>query len=78
LKKLRISIITTSLLGVVAFALFILERLALQDIWQAIEPDLSLEWSIVRLAFLPTVFFFISALVTAVLISKHLTKETTD
>ena len=75
MKKLRISITITSLLGVVAFALFVLERMALQDIWQAIEPDLTLEWSIVRLTFLPTVLFFISALVTAVLISKHLTEK---
>lgn len=59
--------VTTIGAGVVSFAAFVLERLALTDIFHG-EPDVRLEWTLVNAAFLPIVVFHILGL-TSVLIA---------
>ncbi len=59
------SIITFSLiLGVISFMGLIFSFLSLADIYQGLEPDLTLEWSIVRITFFPIVLFVPFALFT--------------
>lgn len=50
--------------GLLSTGLFILERLALTDIFHG-EPDLSLEWNVVSLTFLPILGFHVLSLVAS-------------
>lgn len=50
-------------LGAVSSIGIVLSWLALQDIFHAYEPDLSMEWSIVRVALLVSVAFHAASLV---------------
>ena len=74
MKRLKIAVRITWIIGIISFVLFVLERLALQDIWHG-EPDATLEWRIVLLSFLPILLFYISSLVTGVLLLKSTKPE---
>lgn len=49
-------------LGAISSTAILLSLLALQDISKAIEPDLSMEWSVVRTTFLIMIAFHVVAL----------------
>ena len=57
--------------GIVSLVFFIFGRLAMTDIYHG-EPDLSLEWGIVSLTFLPVLVFHLVAVWTGVVIWRHL------
>lgn len=50
-------------LGAISLAAIVASLLALQDIFHAIEPDLSLEWWVVRFAFSLIIAFHLVSLV---------------
>ena len=52
------------ILGILTLLSILFSHLALTDIYHQTEPDLGLEWSIVRLGYLLTFIFIIIALVT--------------
>jgi hypothetical protein len=57
-------IVFTTVLGVLAFLGLIFSFLSLQDIYQGLEPDLTMEWSIVRMTFFLFLLFVPIALFT--------------
>jgi len=63
-KTLKISATLAGLLGVLAALSILFSHLALTDIWHASEPDLSMEWNILRLNFLVEVLFLGAVFVT--------------
>ena len=56
----RLSII----LGVFTFFSLILSSLALVDIYHCVEPDLTLEWNMVRVSLVITLFFSVISIIT--------------
>lgn len=68
---MRKVLITTIAVGVLSFVAFVLERLALTDIFHG-EPDLQLEWTMVNAAFLPMALFHVFGLVSAVIAVRRL------
>lgn len=64
MKTLKISATLAGLLGVLAALSILFSHLALTDIWHASEPDLSMEWNILRLNFLVEVLFLGAVFVT--------------
>lgn len=54
---------------------FILGRLAMTDIFHG-EPDLSLEWNIVSLTFLPVLLFHIIAIVAGIVVLRNTRRQT--
>lgn len=58
------------LLGAASSIGIVLSWLALQDIFHAYEPDLSMEWSIVRVAFLVSIAFHATSLVALQRLNK--------
>ena len=56
----RLSII----LGVFTFFSLILSSLALVDIYHGVEPDLTLEWNMVRVSLVITLFFSVISIIT--------------
>jgi hypothetical protein len=71
MKHARKIFVATIAVGVLSFAVFVLERLALTDIFHG-EPDLSLEWAVVNGAFLPIVLYHVLGIVSLVLALKQL------
>lgn len=69
MKHTKVAVAVTWVLGIVSFVMFVLERLALQDIWHG-EADVTLEWSIVQLSFPVTLLFYVACFVTAILRAK--------
>jgi hypothetical protein len=57
MKSIKYLIGFAIILGIFAFLSLILSFLALQDIYQGLEPDLTTEWGIVRLNFLVSLLF---------------------
>ncbi len=53
-------------LGLITLVSLILSVLALSDIYQNIEPDLSLEWKVLRVSFLLVLMFIALASVTII------------
>ena len=62
MKKLRRLLMTTVVCGVLSLVAFIFGRLAMTDIYHG-EPDLTLEWNIVSISFLPVLIFHLLAIV---------------
>ena len=58
-QKVSILYITTIVLGIVSALFLFLDYLALSDIWQGKETDLTLEWTIVSISFIPLILFHI-------------------
>jgi hypothetical protein len=52
-------------LGVVSLGFFVLERLAMTDIFHG-EPNLTFEWNIVSISFLPILVFHLVSVVAAI------------
>ena len=71
MKRLKISAGITCGLGTISFVFFVLERMALQDIWHG-ESDPTLEWSMVFLSFPFILLFYVSVLVTCIFLFKSL------
>jgi len=65
-EKVRKIFLATIVLGLVSFAAFVLERLALTDIFHG-ETDLRFEWAIVHMALPPVVLFHLLGIASAVL-----------
>lgn len=55
---MRSIFIATIVVGVISLGTFVLERLALTDIFHG-EPDLHLEWKIVNVTLLPVALFHV-------------------
>ena len=68
---MRKLLITTIGVGVLSFAAFVLERLALTDIFHG-EPDVRLEWALVNAALLPVVLFHILGLTSVIIALRRL------
>ena len=60
---MRVSTLVTVILGVLSVAGLVLSHLALNDIAKAVEPDLSMEWNMVRIGFFIMVLFIGSVFV---------------
>ena len=58
--KIRRWALVTLGLGVLLIVSMLASHLALTDIWKGIEPNLSTEWSIVRVGFVFEVLFLLS------------------
>ena len=71
MKSVSRWLVASMIWGVISLLFFIVERLAMTDIFHG-EPDLSLEWSLVSLSFLPILLFHILALVAATLAWRQL------
>jgi hypothetical protein len=52
-------LLATVLMGLISFLFVIADYLALHDIWHDREPDLSGEWTVVTLSFIPFVLFHV-------------------
>jgi len=63
-------------LGVVSFGFFVLERLAMTDIFHG-EPDLGLEWNIVSISFLPILVFHLVSVVAAIMALRSVGRDAT-
>jgi hypothetical protein len=63
--------VATIVLGALSFVMFVLERLAIIDIFHG-ETDLRLEWNVVHLAFLPVLLFHVLGIVSAVIAVRRL------
>lgn len=72
MKRIRRLLVASIVLGIVSLVFFVLERLALTDIFHG-ESDLGLEWNIVSVSFLPILLFHVVSVVAtvAVLRSDH-------
>ncbi len=66
MKKIRRLLIASVILGVLSFVFFIMGRLAMTDIFHG-EPDLTLEWNIVSLSFLPILIFHVLSVTASVM-----------
>jgi len=65
MKRIRILAAITTVIGIISLLAFILERMALTDIYHG-EQDVRLEWGIVSFALLPLFLFHILALALAI------------
>ena len=74
MNKARRLLVVSIVFGVLSFGLFVFERLALTDIYHG-EPDLSLEWNIVSVSFLPILLFHIISVVAAVVAIRRLANQ---
>ncbi len=57
MKRKKRGLLATIIMGLVSFLFVIADYLALHDIWHNKEPDLSGEWTVVTLSFIPFVLF---------------------
>jgi hypothetical protein len=64
MKSIKYLIRFAIIFGVLAFLGLILSFLSLEDIYQGLEPDLTLEWSIVRITFFLILLFVPIAIFT--------------
>jgi uncharacterized protein YqhQ len=71
MNKLGISAKVTAGMGVLFILALIFSFLALTDIWHDIEPNLNLEWNVVRVSFLIESLFFISVAVTLAQVFRY-------
>lgn len=69
----RTYLLALVVLGFVAALSFLLEYLALVDIWHGYEPDLTLEWNVVTWTRWPIFAFFVAFFVGA---AKQLRRST--
>ncbi len=78
MQKIKRWALVTLGLGVLLIVSMLVSHLALTDIWKGIEPNLSTEWSIVRVGFVFEVLFLISVcmMIRRIFQLKH-TKSTT-
>ena len=76
MKATRTLLIASLVLGVISLGSFILGRLAITDIFHG-EPDLTLEWQIVGVSFLPVLLFHVLALVSLGVALGHLRRNPT-
>lgn len=65
MRRVRRLLVVSLVLGLVSTVLFVLERLALTDIFHG-ETDLTLEWNIVSVSFLPILVFHLVSVVATV------------
>jgi hypothetical protein len=72
MKSIRYFTRFAIILGLFAFLGLVLSFLALQDIYQGLEPDLTTEWSIVRLNFLVSMLFVPLAIFSMWRLSKRI------
>ncbi len=78
MRKLKIAARISLALGIISFISYMLERLAIQDIWNHTEKTRTLEWNIVAYSILPSILFYISALVTCTLLFKNIGNKPTE
>ncbi len=71
MNKLEISAKVTAGMGVLFILALIFSFLALTDIWHDIEPNLNLEWNVVRISYLIESLFFISVVVTLAQVFRY-------
>ena len=75
MKKQKTLFITTIVCGSLSLVTFVLERLALTDIFH-VEPDLYLEWGMVNTALVPILLFHFLCLVSAGISLRLLVSQT--
>ena len=73
MKKIQRVLFTSVALGIVSLGFFIFERLAMTDIFHG-EPDLTLEWQIIHISFLPILLFHILAVAAAVYVLRTINR----
>jgi hypothetical protein len=71
MNKLEFSAKVTAGMGVLFILALIFSFLALTDIWHNIEPNLDVEWNVVRISFLIESLFFISVVVTLAQVFRY-------
>jgi len=64
MKKAQRLLMASVVLGLISMGAFIFGRLAMTDIFHG-EPDLTLEWSVVSMSFLPILIFHLISVVAA-------------
>jgi len=64
MKKAQRLLMVSVVLGLISMGAFIFGRLAMTDIFHG-EPDLTLEWSVVSMSFLPILIFHLISVVAA-------------
>jgi len=70
MKKLKVSATVSLLLGILFVFGLLCTHLALTDIWHGTEPNLEVEWNVVRISFLIETLFLISAFITLAQVFK--------
>ena len=70
MNRARKLLVASIAAGVLSTVLFVLERLALTDIFHG-EPDLSTEWNVVSLTFLPIFAFHVLSLIASVVALRY-------
>ena len=78
MQKIKRWALVTLGLGVLLIVSMLASHLALTDIWKGIEPNLSTEWSIVRVGFVFEVLFLISVymMIRRIFQLKHTSRNT--
>lgn len=71
MQKLKSFAKISLLLGIFSVLGLIFSHLALTDIWHGVEANLNQEWQMVRIGFLLTTLFHVSAFVTLVLVLRN-------
>jgi hypothetical protein len=76
MKRLHRLLLVSTILGLLSLVFFILGRLAMTDIFHG-EPDLSLEWNVVSLSFLPILLFHVVSIAASLVALRSLKSGTT-
>ena len=71
MKKVRRLMIASAVSGIISFLFFMIGRMAMTDIFHG-EPDLSLEWNIVSISFLPILIFHLVSVVAAIMALRQI------
>ena len=74
MKRARQLLIASVILGAVSLVFFVLERLAMTDIFHG-EPDLTLEWNVVSYSFLPILAFHLVSVGAAIVALRRFGRE---
>ena len=74
MKTARRLLVVSIVCGLLSLGLFVSERLALTDIYHG-EPDLSLEWGVVSVSFLPILLFHIISVIAATFAMGKIVKQ---
>jgi hypothetical protein len=74
MERITRLLISSIVLGVISACFFVLERLAMTDIFHG-EPDLTLEWNIVSVSFLPILVFHLVSIVAAALALRQVKRN---
>ncbi len=77
MRRITLLLVASVVLGLVSLGFFVLERLAMTDIFHG-EPDLTLEWNIVSVSFLPILAFHLVSVIAAAMALRQMKRATAN